>query len=141
MIDKVLWTVEAQDSEKRYEAGMNFNDELPRVKDLFEFYAPPETIRDLIKLRDGEQYPKCKNGHNVCICCECMEAFCEDCKALSKHFSEIHANNGMAFSLLNGQIICDIGFAKIKVPSLYENKIGAKWSPEKTLDGFVLESQ
>ena len=111
---------------------------IPKLSTQFKLFSPPETIKDLILLRDGKLYPKCTNGHNVCVCCECMTAFCQDCKSLARHSTEVHAGNSMFFSLLNGQLICDVGYTKIKIPSLYENKIGVKWSPEKCLEGFTL---
>lgn len=103
-------------------------------------FRPPETVKDLIIARDSSDYPKCKNGHNICICCQCHEAYCLDCKHLDIHSRDKHANNSVFFSLLSGGLVCVVGNIKIMVPSLYENKIGNRWGPEKEPEGFTLEN-
>lgn len=102
---------------------------IPKVQELYKFYVPPSTVKELIWERDKLTSKNCKNGHNVCICCECEKVVCSDCNTLSQH-QAVHGSESMYFSLLTGSLLI-YTFRKLSLPSLYENKLGLTWSEDK----------
>lgn len=53
--------------------------QLSEMSSKVRLYTPPETVIELIKLRDQADM-SCKNGHQMCICIMCHKKACFDCK-------------------------------------------------------------
>ena len=106
----------------------HIHDEITPISKFWKYFTPPETLREMIELREKN---KCKNGHNVCICVICNEGFCLECKTLAAHSANHHAENGFYFNLLTGGTIHETKRKRYILYSLYENKMGQHWKPEK----------
>ena len=57
----MLWLLEDQNTDLRYDEGSMINDKIITYRKLFTLFDPPKTVKDLIAERDSKKYPKCKN--------------------------------------------------------------------------------
>jgi hypothetical protein len=58
-----------------------------------------------------------------------------------KHIKMKHAGNGLFFNVLTGAFFYQCDYLKFHLKSLYENKIGHRWSMEKEPEGYILDKE